>query len=117
MKTDPADFAEDLAEIIEMKLLGMECIGPYSWNDYAVTMLEQYHKATKSDIKPYVPLWRTLYQAYKTVEPGAPAYIPFSRVISALHDRIESDFPMQEVDRTILLSFLRRESELALQCE
>jgi hypothetical protein len=114
---NPNDFAEDLAEAIEMKLLGMDKIGPHSWDEYALALLEQYHKATKSDIKPYVPLWRVLYQAYKTVEPGASPYISFSRVISAFCERIESDFPMQEIDRSILVSFLRRESELALQCE
>jgi hypothetical protein len=113
----PADFAEDLAEIIELKLLGMDTIGSYSWNDYAVSLLDAYRKASSSDIKPYVPLWRSLYQAYKTVEPGMPVYVPFSRIITAFCDRIESDFPLQEVDRAILLSFLRRESELALQCE
>lgn len=112
-----ADFANELAEILELKLLGTESVGEQSWNDYAYQVLTNYHKAVNKTVTPYRPLWRSLHEAYSSLDKSNPPYFIFSRIITAFCDRIETDFPVNEIDRDILLGYLRDEAEKALTCE
>jgi hypothetical protein len=112
-----ADFANELAEVLELKLLGSDTVGEKPWNEYAYQVLANYHKAVDKTVVPYRPLWRSLYEAYSSIEKTNPPYFIFSRIITAFCDRIESDFPVHEIDRSILLGYLRDESEKALSCE
>ena len=112
-----ADFANELAEVLELKLLGTETVGDQSWNDYAYQVLTNYHQTFNKSIAPYRPLWRSLHEAYSSLDKSNPPYFIFSRIITAFCDRIESDFPVHEIDRDILLGYLRDEAEKALACE
>lgn len=112
-----ADFANELAEILELKLLGTDSVGEQSWNDYAYQVLTNYHKAVNKTVTPYRPLWRSLHEAYSSLDKSNPPYFIFSRIITAFCDRIETDFPVNEIDRDILLGYLRDEAEKALTCE
>lgn len=112
-----AEFATELAEILELKLLGSEKVGEQPWNEYAYQVLANYHKAVDKSVQPYRPLWRSLYEAYSSLDKSNPPYFIFSRIITAFCERIESDFPVHEIDRDILLGYLRDESEKALICE
>lgn len=115
--TNPADFADDLAEVLELKLLGNETVGDQPWSEYAFNLLSQYHQAVNKNTTPYRPLWRSLYEAYSSLDKSSAPYFIFSRIISSFHDRIASDFPLDEIDRNILLGYLRDESQKALICE
>jgi hypothetical protein len=117
MKSDSSNFANDLAEVLELKLLGFDRVGSESWVDYAYGLLSKYHKSVNKNITPYIPLWRSLYRAYNSIEEQACPYVVFSRMISAFCDRIEVDFPLDEIDRDILISYLRDESKKALLSE
>lgn len=112
-----ADFANELAEVLELKLLGTETVGDQSWNDYAYQILENYHKTVNKSITSYQPLWRSLHETYSSIDKTNPIYFVFSRLISTFCDRLESDFPVHEIDRTVLLEYLRDESQKALNCE
>lgn len=112
-----ADFANELAEILELKLLGTDSVGEQSWNDYAYQVLANYHKAVNKTVTPYRPLWRSLHEAYSSLDKSNPPYFIFSRIITAFCDRIETDFPVSEIDRHILIGYLRDEAEKALTCE
>lgn len=112
-----ADFANEMAEILELKLLGTETINEKSWNDYAYEVLTSYHKAVNKAVTPYRPLWRSLHEAHSSLDKSNPPYFMFSRIITAFCDRIETDFPVSEIDRDILLGYLRDEAEKALTCE
>lgn len=112
-----ADFANELAEILELKLLGTDVIGEQSWNDHAYQVLANYHKAVNKAVTPYRPLWRSLHDAYCSIDASKAPYFMLSRIITAFCDRIETDFPVNEIDRDILLGYLRDEAEKALTCE
>lgn len=112
-----ADFANELAEVLELKLLGTETVGEQSWNEYAYQVLTSYHQTVNKSITPYRPLWRSLHEAYCSLDKSCEPYFIFSRIITAFCDRIETDFPISEIDRDILLGYLRDEAEKALICE
>lgn len=116
MKTDPSDFIDDLAEALELKLLGFDTVGSKSWADHAFSLLTDYHLAVNKTEAPNMPLWRSLHRAYSSQPESSPPCVLFSKVIAALCARIEVDFPLRDIDKSMLIGFLMDESEKALAC-
>lgn len=112
-----AHLANELAEVLELKLLGAETVGDRSWDDHAHELLEDYHRTVNKTITSYKPLWRSLHEAYSLLDKTDPPYLIFSHIITAFCNRIEHDFPVHEIDREVLLGYLREESQKALICE
>lgn len=112
-----AAFANELAEVLELKLLGAETIGEQSWDNHAQQLLEEYHKNFSKTVSTYTPLWRSLHETYSSIDKSNPPYYVFSRLISTFCDRLESDFPVFEIDKSVLIGYLRDEAEKALTCE
>jgi hypothetical protein len=112
-----AGFANELAEVLELKLLGVDAVGENSWDDHARHVLEGYHKTLDRGVSTYLPLWRSLHEAYSSIDRTSPPYVIFSALITAFCDRMESDFPVHEIDKSVLIGYLRDEAEKALVCE
>jgi hypothetical protein len=111
------DIAGDLAEIIEFKLMGIETVKGKSWQDYAMEILEQYHKNRSGQVIDFKPLWRTLYEGYCSMDKSYSPNIVFMQMIKSFKTRIDTDFPNEEISRDILLDYLDKEIEKAMECD
>lgn len=115
--TENIDFSGDLAEIIEMKLLGIDTINGKEWDDYAADMLQKYHQSIDVTQHDYKPLWRTLYEEYCRLDKSYSPNVVFMQLIRVMHKRLSADFPLEEISRKMLIDYLDKEAERAMSCE
>lgn len=113
----PDDFTEDLAEVIEMKLLGVEKIKGKNWHDYANDLLAKYRQSTGGPSVNYKPLWRTMYEQYCSLDKSFSPNVVFMQIIKAVRHRVESDFVTDEISKNVLVDYFDKEAEKAMRCE
>lgn len=111
------ELSNDLAEIIELKLMGIEVVHGRAWHEYATDVLEKYHISKSSESIDSKPLWRSLYEKYCSMDKSYSPNIIFMQMIKSFKQRLEIDFPLQEINRSILLDYLEREAEKAMECD
>lgn len=111
------DFAAELSELIEFKLIGIDIINDQPWHVRATEILEKYHTAASKSMASDKPLWRTLYEKYCGMDKSYSPNIVFMNLIRSFKHRIEADFPLQEINRSILIDYLEREEEKAMECD
>lgn len=114
---DPEDLLGDLAEVIEMKLMGAQTIGDQSWDDYANDLLHRYHRSKFGKSFDSRPLWRSLYEAYCRLDKSYSPNVVFMQIIKALRVRLSTDFPVEEISRNVLMDYLDKEMEKAMSFE
>lgn len=108
----PESFADELAEAIELKLLGAETVDGMDWHSYASKLLSDYHEALTSTYLNQKPLWRELHESSSKLDHSTGIHIVYGHLIGAISDRIEVEFGNSEIT-----DFLRSETRKALICE
>lgn len=114
---EPDDYSNNLAEIIELKLMGIDSFKGRPWSEYAADVLERYHMSRSSQLLDCKPLWRSLYEKYCSMDKSYSPNIVFMQMIKSFKQKLEIDFPMNEINRSILLDYLEREIEKAMECD
>lgn len=108
----PESFADELAEAIELKLLGAETVDGVDWHSYASKLLSDYHEALTSTCLNQEPLWRELHESSSKLDRSTGIHIVCAHLLSVISDRIEVEFGTSEIT-----DFLRSETKKALICE
>lgn len=108
----PESFADELAEAIELKLLGAETVDGIDWHSYASKLLSDYHEALTNAYLNQKPLWRELHESSSKLDHSTSIHTLYAHLISVLNDRIEVEFGNSEIT-----DFLRSETKKALLCE
>jgi hypothetical protein len=114
---EDTDFSAELAEIIEFNLMGIETIKGKPWKEYAAEMLNKYHRNCMMPIVEYRPLWRVLYESYCKMDKSFSPNIVFMQLIKSFKDKIDDDFPVDEIDKDVFMDYLAKEVEKAMECE
>lgn len=110
------DLSGDLAEALEMKLMGIDTINGKPWNEYTASLLNKYHRSINETQIDYKPLWRTLYEEYCRLDKSYSPNVVFMQMIRVLHKRIKTDFPVEDISRKMLIDYLEKEVEKAMEC-
>lgn len=105
-------FADEFAEILELKLLGADTIEGEPWGEYASKVLSDYHDCLATKLFNQKPLWRELHEISSQLDPTSSPHLRYSHFLVAIADRLQVEF----MD-TPGLDFLRIEAKRALNCE
>lgn len=108
----PESFADELAQAIELKLLGAETVDGIDWHSYASKLLSDYHEALTNVYLDQKPLWRELHESSSRLNYSTDVHIMYAHLINIISDRIEVEFGNSEIT-----DFLKSETKKALVCE
>lgn len=108
----PESFADELAEALELKLLGADTVDGIDWNDYASRILADYHEALTNVYLNQKPLWRELHETSAKLDPGTSIHIVYAQLLSTISDRLEVEFSYSTI-----ADFFKAEIKKALECE
>lgn len=108
----PESFADELAEALELKLLGADTVDGVDWNDYASRILSDYHEALTNVYLNQKPLWRELHETSSKLDSSIGVHVVYAHLLSVIGDRLEVEFGYSTID-----DFFKAEAKKALNCE
>lgn len=108
----PESFADELAEALELKLLGADTVDGIDWNDYASRILSDYHEALTNVYLNQKPLWRELHETSAKLDPSTGIHIVYAQLLTVIGDRLEVEFGYSTIN-----DFFKSETKKALSCE
>lgn len=108
----PESYADELAEALELKLLGADTVDGVDWDDYASKILADYHDAVTRSCLNQKPLWRELHETSSRLGHSVDVHTMYGHLITTIGDRIEVEF-----GTSAITDFFRAEAKKALICE
>jgi hypothetical protein len=97
--------------------MGIEGIKDKTWEEQAMSLLTKYHEERSGRSIDYKPLWRSLYESYCSIDKSYSPNVVFMQLIKSFKHKISGDFPCEEISRNVLIDYLDKEIEKAMECD